>query len=114
MKLTKNDYIDILNYYNLSSKNMTSDELKSKSEKILATKLCRCIKKVDPDVTDKSRAIAICNNSVLKKKNLKGPKFTCKKKYRFIKTKTSKTVTKRGKRLTIKKKRYKLKKKELL
>ena len=114
MKLTKTDYIDILNYYNLSSKNLTNEELKSKSEKILATKLCRCIKKFDPDVSDKPRAIAICNNSVLKKKNLKGPKFTCKKKYKFIKTKNNKTVTKRGKNLTIKKKRYRTKKKDLL
>mgnify|MGYP001315423470 CR=1 FL=1 len=105
MKLNKNDYIAILNYYNISSKNLSASVLKERSEKILATKLCRCIKKVDPEIKDKPRAVAICNNSVLNKKNLKGPRFTCKRGYKFIKNKNGSSVTKRGKKLTVRKRK---------
>jgi hypothetical protein len=104
MKLNKKDYIDILNYYNISSNKLSTKMLKERSEKILATKLCRCIKKVDPEVKDKPRAVGICNNSVLNKKNLKGPRFTCKHGYKFIKNKNGSSVTKRGRKLTIRKK----------
>jgi hypothetical protein len=104
MKLNKKDYIDILNYYNISSNKLSTKMLKERSEKILATKLCRCIKKVDPEVKDKPRAVEICNNSVLNKKNLKGPRFTCKHGYKFIKNKNGSSVTKRGRKLTIRKK----------
>ena len=103
MKLNKNDYIAVLNYYNISTKNVSTKMLKERSEKILATKLCRCIKKVDPEVKDKPRAMAICNNSVLNKKNLKGPRFTCKRGYKFVKNKDGTSVTKRGRKLTISK-----------
>lgn len=103
MKLNKNDYMAVLNYYNISTKNLSSKMLKERSEKILATKLCRCIKKVDPEVKDKPRAVAICNNSVLNKKNLKGPRFTCKRGYKFVKNKDGTSVTKRGRKLTIRK-----------
>ena len=45
MGLTKKDYIKILKYYKLSvPKNRKT--LKKRAEKVLATKLCRCIKKV--------------------------------------------------------------------
>jgi hypothetical protein len=101
MKLNKKDYIAILNYYNISSGNLSSKALKERSEKILATKLCRCIKKVDPEVNDKPRAIAICINSVLNKKNLKGPRFTCKHGYKFVKNKNGSSVTKRGRNVTL-------------
>ena len=103
MKLNKNDYNAILNYYNISTKNLSLKTLKERSEKILATKLCRCIKKVDPEVKDKPRAVAICNNSVLNKKNLKGPRFTCKHGYKFVKNKDGTSVTKRARKLTIRK-----------
>ena len=105
MKLNKNDYIAILNYYNISSNNLSASQLKERSEKILATKLCRCIKKVDPEIKDKPRAVAICNNSVLNKKNLKGPRFTCKRGYKFIKNKNGSSITKRGKKLTVRKRK---------
>lgn len=106
MRLTKADYIAILEYYNISHAKLSSKDLKERSEKILATKLCRCIKKVDPEVKDKPRAIAICNNSVITKKNLKVGRFTCKRGYK-IKKGTS--ITKRSKMLTIRRKRKKTK-----
>ena len=105
MKLNKKDYTTILNYYNISTKNLSAKAMKERSEKILATKLCRCIKKVDPEIQNKPRAVAICNNSVLNKKNLKGPRFTCKRGYKFIKNKNGSSVTKRGTKLTVRKKK---------
>ena len=47
MKLTKNDYMSILNYYKINSDNSSSQQIKKAAESILATKLCRCIKKVE-------------------------------------------------------------------
>jgi hypothetical protein len=89
MDLSKNDYLNILKYYNLDSKLYDIQKLKQIAEELLATKLCKCIKKVDKHGNDESRAIAICKNSVLKKKNLKIYGFTCKKRAKFIPKKGS-------------------------
>lgn len=56
------------------------------AEEILATKLCRCIKKINPTEKNESKNIALCANSVLKKKGLKLSRFTCKKKPSFTKS----------------------------
>ena len=68
------------------------------AEHLLATKLCRCIKKVKKtsNVSNKS-AIAICNNSIFKNRNLKIHKYGCDKKYRLIKNrKTRRKLSKMG------------------
>ena len=79
MKLTKNEYIEILNFYNINfNSNMPIKLIRKSVEKIIATKLCRCIKKVNNE-THESRAIGICNKSVIKNKNLGIYKFSCKK-----------------------------------
>jgi hypothetical protein len=88
MKLSKNDYKSILNYYKINSDNSTPLQIKNAAESILATKLCRCIKKVDPTLKNESTAIAICTNSILKKKHLKSFRFTCKKKVSFLDSQT--------------------------
>ena len=81
MKLSKQDYIDILNFYSINfSKDLPIKLLKKMTEKIIAEKLCRCIKKVPNEGFPESRAIGICNNSVIQKKNLGIYKFSCKKK----------------------------------
>ena len=81
MKLLKEDYIDILNFYSINfSKDLPIKLLKKMTEKIIAEKLCRCIKKVPNEGFPESRAIGICNNSVVQKKNLGIYKFSCKKK----------------------------------
>ena len=46
MDLTKEDYIKILNYYNIPIKNTRTSYVKKMAEKIIAKKLCSCIKKV--------------------------------------------------------------------
>ena len=55
----------------------------------LATKLCKCIKKVrksNPDISEQ-QAIGICRKSVLHKKKLDVFKFKCKQKYKLEKGK---------------------------
>ena len=84
MKLTKSDYMSILNYYKIKTNNLTALQIKNNAESILANKLCRCIKKIDPTLKIESNAIAICTDSILKKKHLKSFRFTCKKKVRFL------------------------------
>ena len=97
-KLNRNDYITILNYYNIDipktqKGNVKYSKTKQIAEDILANKLCRCIKKVDKSTKktnkkqkqkNEERAIAICANSVFKKKNLKYNQFKCKRKYQLI------------------------------
>jgi len=76
-ELTNNDYTRILEFYNKSipkSKRL----LKKQAEKILANKLCKCIKKVDKK--NEARSIGICTKSIINNKGFKRGKFTCKKK----------------------------------
>jgi len=76
-ELTNNDYTKILDFYNKSipkSKRL----LKKQAEKILANKLCKCIKKVDKK--NEARSIGICTKTVINNKGFKRGKFTCKKK----------------------------------
>ena len=52
MKLTQKDYLTILEHYDIVPPKNTKgkidkNKVKDEAEKILATKLCRCIKKVD-------------------------------------------------------------------
>lgn len=99
--LNQNDYIKILNYYdiNISPKD-SSKTIKNKAEAILAEKLCKCIKKVkksdsgdhngnsngNTSSESESKAIAICSNSIFEKKGLERGLFDCKKKPRLINT----------------------------
>jgi hypothetical protein len=101
--LKKNDYIKILNYYNIPiTPTDSSKTIKNKAEEILADKLCKCIKKVkktdegdDDDGDDEtggdtpseaeSKAIGICNDSIFRRKGLKHSGFTCKRRPKFIK-----------------------------
>jgi len=96
--LNQNDYIKILNYYDITiSPKDSSKTIKNKAETILAEKLCKCIKKVknsdsannsgDDGKTSsesESKAIAICSNSIFEKKGLDRGLFDCKKKPRLI------------------------------
>jgi len=88
MNLRKDDYINILEYYNIKiNKKKSLSSVKKMVEKIIAEKLCSCIKKVPNQDKDdnESRAIGICNYSVIKKKHLKINGFSCKKR-KMLKT----------------------------
>jgi hypothetical protein len=75
-ELTNADYKKILEFYNKpipKSKRL----LMLQAEKLLVSKLCRCIKKVDKE--NEARAIGICTKSIINSKGLIRGKFTCKK-----------------------------------
>ena len=81
MKLLKEDYINILNYYNINyDLNISKTELKKITEKIIAEKLCSCVNKVYNLTNIKNKSLGICIWSVLNKKQLKINGFTCKNK----------------------------------
>ena len=85
-KITDNDYKKILEFYKINipkSKRL----LKIQAEKILATKLCRCIKKIG--LENEPRSIGICTKTVLNRKGLTRGKFKCKGKQSVSFRKTS-------------------------
>jgi hypothetical protein len=91
-ELTNNDYKRILVFYNKAipkSKRL----LKMQAEKLLVSKLCRCIKKVDKE--NEARAIGICTKTIINNKGFTRGKFTCKKK-ETISLKKKKNVTKKN------------------
>jgi hypothetical protein len=74
-EISDTDYKKILEFYEKPiprSKRL----LKMEAEKILATKLCRCIKKVDDK--NESRSIGICTKTVINRKGFTRGKFKCK------------------------------------
>lgn len=92
MNLHNEDYIDILKYYKLQvpkSKRLIQLE----AEKILSSKLCKCIKKVSAvsKRENEARAIGICTKTIFNRKGYTRGKFKCKgKRYvKFNKTKKS-------------------------
>jgi hypothetical protein len=92
-ELTNNDYKKILEYYNKpipKSKRL----LKNQAEKLLANKLCRCIKKVDKE--NEARSIGICTKTIINNKGFTRGKFTCKKKQTINLSKTKNNKTKKN------------------
>jgi hypothetical protein len=93
-ELTNKDYTQILEYYN---KNIPSSKrlLKMQAEKILATKLCRCIKNIDP--VNESKSIGICTKTIINRKGYTRGKFSCKKKTKIQLTKFKNSTRKNRK-----------------
>ena len=85
--ITNNDYTKILEYYKIpipKSKRI----LQLKANKILSTKLCRCIKKLQPK--NESRSIGICTKTIFNRKGYTRGKFKCQGKQSVIFNKTKK------------------------
>jgi hypothetical protein len=74
--LTNKDYKSILKFYNKKISSSTKIN-KQKAEKILATKLCRCIKSIK--TTNENKALRICTSKIFQTKGLRRGRFTCKK-----------------------------------
>lgn len=96
VELTNKDYVSILKYYNLNiprSKRL----LKKQAEQIMAEKLCKCIKKIDP--INEAKSIGICTKTIFNRKGYTRGKFQCKKKQsvKFRKTNKSKNKTRKNK-----------------
>jgi hypothetical protein len=120
--LNQNDYIKILNYYDIPiSAKDSSKTIKNKAETILAQKLCKCIKKVkksdsvdtggdenDTPSESESKAIAVCSNSIFEKKGLARGLFDCKKKPKLVNIHGKKYALTKRKRMLILSRRAKL------
>jgi hypothetical protein len=76
-QITINDYKHILEFYKQKIP-YSNRLLKKQAEKILANKLCRCIKKLEHKYKDKS--VGICTKTIINNKGFLREKFTCKKK----------------------------------
>tara|TARA_B100000131_G_scaffold234497_1_gene226410 strand:- start:45 stop:410 length:366 start_codon:yes stop_codon:yes gene_type:complete len=104
--LENKDYLSILSFYNLKTPKRAGKidykKVEEMAERKLADKLCRCIKKVHKSRKNKkeseARAVAICSESVIKRKGLKYNGFKCKKRARFLsKTKKNRLYKVKGK-----------------
>ena len=84
IRLTNADYKKILEYYKISVPQGASiSTLKKKAEDALIKKICNCTKKLKSRFRE-TKAIGVCTESILKKKNLMYHRFTCKKPEHFI------------------------------
>ena len=92
--LTQHDYKQILEYYKIYIPS-NKKQMKHTAEKIIAEKLCKCIKKIDPK--NESRSIGICSKTVINRKGFVRGKFQCKKK-RFVTLKRISRVKTRRRR----------------
>jgi hypothetical protein len=90
-RLTNKDYISILNYYNI---NIPKSKIliRKQAEKIMAEKLCKCIKKIDKD--NEAKSIGICTKTIFNRKGYSRGQFQCKKKQtvKFRKKNKNKTL----------------------
>jgi len=92
-KITNTDYKHILEYYKKPVPN-SKTHIKINAEKIIAEKLCRCIKKVAVSEKKDARAIGICTKTVFNKKGYTRGKFKCKGKQSVKFNKTIKNKNK--------------------
>ena len=78
-ELTTNDYKKILEFYGVTMPK-SPRLIKNAADKILAQKLCRCIKKVEKNVknTSEGRAIGICTKTIFNAKGYTRGKFKCR------------------------------------
>ena len=85
MKLTRRDYIKILHHYQPNKVVSGSIKtIKERAHRILADKLCRCIKSSAATTTtarniqDEGRRIAYCSRSIFNNRGLRQHGFSCK------------------------------------
>lgn len=86
-KITDNDYKKILEFYKIQIPE-SKLSLKKKAKNILASKLCRCIKKVG--IKNEAKSIGICTKTILNRKGFTRGKFKCKGKQSISFNKTKK------------------------
>jgi len=69
-----------------------SKGVKIMAEQIMSKKLCKCVKKLDPQ--NEARSIGICTKTIFNRKGYMRGKFQCKKKQsvKIFKNKKSKTM----------------------
>ena len=93
-ELTNKDYVSILKYYKLSIPK-SKILLQKQAEQIMATKLCKCIKKIHSE--NEAKSIGICTKTIFNRKGYTRGQFQCKKKQSVKFRKTQKNRTRRNK-----------------
>ena len=112
MKLTRGDYIKILHHYQpetrkVSSSRMSTTTVKNIAHRILAEKLCRCLKKVSRSSNiDEGRRIAYCTRSIFNNRGMRQHGFRCKtqttrRRVRALRPRLTNDITKTSRRLRI-------------
>lgn len=100
--LTNEDYANILRFYKMNvPKGKT--ETRKQAEHVMATKLCRCIKKIDN--VEESRSIGICTKTIFGSKGLTRGKFNCSKNMSVYFTKNAISRSKKRSSMSTKKSR---------
>ena len=108
MKLTHGDYVKILHHYQgpesghghgrVTRKNRKS--VKERAHRILAQKLCRCIKATSSTSSgDEGRRIAYCTRSIFNTKGLRSHGFRCKTKNGKLRPLMTRDITKTSRRI---------------
>jgi len=80
MKLTRGDYLKILHHYQpetrrVASSRMSTTTVKNIAHRILAEKLCRCVKSSN---SEEGRRIAYCSRSIFNNRGMRQHGFRCK------------------------------------
>ena len=116
MKLTRGDYIKILHHYQprlrkTHSHGMSMNTAKIRAHRILAGKLCRCIKppktaaaasRQNPAADDEEgRRIAYCTRSIFINKGLRRHGFRCKTATGALRPRFTRNITKRTRKLRL-------------
>lgn len=104
MKLTRGDYIKILHHYQpglrkTHSRRMSLKTAKEHADRILAGKLCRCIKSSSSD--EEGRRIAYCTSSIFNNKGLRQHGFRCKTSRGALRYRLTGDITKRTRKLRL-------------
>ena len=93
-QLTRRDYVSILEFYKINIPK-SNRLLKIQAEKIMSEKLCKCIKKLDPE--NETKSIGICTKTIFNNKGSTRGNFKCKTKKFVNFRKTDKNNTNKNK-----------------
>lgn len=85
--LTNKDYLSILKFYKIETPK-SKIAIKKAAEDLMASKLCRCIKRID--IVNEAKSIGICTKTIFNNKGFTRGKFKCKGKMSASFTKTRK------------------------
>lgn len=94
--LSLKEYSAIVKHYGRSipktrKGNPSLKKTRQLAEKLIASKLCDCMKSLENKQYSISSSSAICKNSILNSRNLTVSNFHCKKKHRLVPFKKNKT-----------------------
>ena len=110
MKLTRGDYIKILHHYQPSSRkvrrgmaSISTKTVKERAHRILAGKLCRCIKPTGSSSSsnEEGRRIAYCTRSIFNNKGLRRHGFRCKNSRGVLRSRFTGDITKTKRKLRL-------------